>query len=419
MIDAIVIPPPKPFEILNYKGEDIDTLPEPGLPYFVATQDGLYLAKKTVLGKSITPFREKLNHLKAFPKDYEGGCFWWDAPKVPAKIMAKTIKFFTEVYNKEKSEAEVLILYNDQSKHFFLMVPEQECTGASVHSKTDGARIHKGWQIIGTIHSHCDFNAFHSGTDDADADKLNGLHITIGDLITSGPTFAAMVSINGIKFHYNIEEVAEIENLPEVTIPDWWMDQIKHTNTIIVPSRASNTQEANKNWISQFWRRNNNSKYSQRGNNWEWDDGDDDYLLPGDKKYFSGAFDTSYYSVELGCKVPEKLYDRAKYKIKDDCWEEAIGLAADNLAELAERHGVLVVFQTANIADLQAKEDGVIEGVVKEIPSEYEETIRTNSEEDLDEIMEMLDRAETISQARFNDYLNAEDMVDVVEESYE
>lgn len=40
--------------------------------------------------------------------------------------------------------------------------------------------VQNGYKLYGTIHSHCDFSAFHSGVDDADEKKFDGLHITIG-----------------------------------------------------------------------------------------------------------------------------------------------------------------------------------------------------------------------------------------------
>jgi hypothetical protein len=38
---------------------------------------------------------------------------------------------------------------------------------------------------VGTIHSHCDFGAFHSGTDHEDESTFDGLHVTFGDITKS------------------------------------------------------------------------------------------------------------------------------------------------------------------------------------------------------------------------------------------
>jgi hypothetical protein len=36
--------------------------------------------------------------------------------------------------------------------------------------------------MVGTIHSHCDFSAFHSGTDERDEATFDGLHLTFGNV---------------------------------------------------------------------------------------------------------------------------------------------------------------------------------------------------------------------------------------------
>ncbi len=40
--------------------------------------------------------------------------------------------------------------------------------------------VSEGWELYGTIHSHCDFKAFHSAVDIADEENFEGLHITLG-----------------------------------------------------------------------------------------------------------------------------------------------------------------------------------------------------------------------------------------------
>jgi hypothetical protein len=50
--------------------------------------------------------------------------------------------------------------------------------------------------MVGTIHSHCDFSAFHSGTDTFDESTFDGIHITLGHVNRDQFSMCASMAFN-------------------------------------------------------------------------------------------------------------------------------------------------------------------------------------------------------------------------------
>lgn len=160
------------------------------------------------------------------------------------------MKYFQEVYDQYKSEACVLLLINlklKQWKPFFVL--QGDTSGGHVkyvhptnitenttsdilkyiQGKDDLNVLHKrtvkeytklykeGWRIYGTIHSHCDFSAYHSGVDDNDEEQFDGLHITIGK-VKSGFDFSIRFMLSGCEFKIdNIIEFLGLKSKNDLT----------------------------------------------------------------------------------------------------------------------------------------------------------------------------------------------------------
>jgi len=147
-----------------------------------------------------------------------------NVPKIPASVIDEVLNFFRSVYNEHDSEAAVLLWYNNKQKKWYVEVPEQTVSGASVDYKRDEQESIKlqsrNFFIVGTIHSHCNMDAFHSGTDDDDEFSFDGIHITIGH-INSIPELACrfIMKDNEIK----LEQKDCTDWLPQVisTRVDW------------------------------------------------------------------------------------------------------------------------------------------------------------------------------------------------------
>lgn len=203
-------------------------------PHYIIAKEGMYLRNKNVLGEYFIKQKYIPAHVESMG-DYDKGYFTYTAPKIPKKIVGEVLDFFRKVFEKDKTEAEVLLLFHSELKEFKVLVPWQICTGVSVDSLYDPTDVPEGWIVIGSIHSHCDFSAFHSGTDTADASVFNGLHVTIGHVNRADPSWDVMVMINEEQFDFADEEaVLELDDLDDYTAPEEWFSFIKeHLHEIL------------------------------------------------------------------------------------------------------------------------------------------------------------------------------------------
>lgn len=135
-------------------------------------------------------------------------------PRITSTVFAKAVLFFRAVYEQKDTEAAVLLHYGDK-RGWSITVPEQEATGSHVSYKTS-ERL-PGYQCVGTIHSHCAMNAFHSGTDVGDEASHDGVHITIG-LLNRFPKFGmdAEFVVNGTRFPLSHEHIVRVRMDEEV-----------------------------------------------------------------------------------------------------------------------------------------------------------------------------------------------------------
>lgn len=146
--------------------------------YYLICADGVYFHKETKVGSGLV----KVKGIPWLETPRTGISL--QLPKLPGRIVAQALSFFRRVFQEYKSEAYVTLMYSPKLG-YQLWCPKQSVTSGSVHyDRTDqpefAERNAEGWQMVGTIHSHCDFSAFHSGTDTFDESTFDGIHITIG-----------------------------------------------------------------------------------------------------------------------------------------------------------------------------------------------------------------------------------------------
>jgi hypothetical protein len=240
------------FDIIPLKGDPLE-LPEFEKPHFVAAEEAMYLRKNTLFGEVMLKQDKMPTHLSKMG-EYSGGLLRrskGEIDKIPAHIISQALDFFRKVYTAKSAEAEVLILYNKETKKFKLFVPYQHVSGTSVNSVYDPRDIPAGYVEVGTIHSHCEMGAFHSGTDTGDASNFNGLHLTVGHVMT-GPEYAAMVMINKVRWDFPIGDVADIE-LNNTKAPKEWMNFIGSPRDIKLALVAKGFDEVEK-WFDSVTR---------------------------------------------------------------------------------------------------------------------------------------------------------------------
>jgi hypothetical protein len=176
----------------------------------------------------------------------------WNEFRFPIEKFKYVMKYFQQIYDKYRVEAGVYLMVNTETKKWeVLFVPQVDCSGTSVNylmpttdisTITDrkSRRLYQsvfdddkakdlmersvreynrlydaGFRIFGTIHSHCNFGAFHSGVDDADEKHFDGLHITIGN-VRSGFSYSARYMIQTVPFNVDIAEILGVSSMDEL-----------------------------------------------------------------------------------------------------------------------------------------------------------------------------------------------------------
>jgi len=176
--------------------------------FYVVAKDGIYL-KKT-MGDFDT-----MNKVDAI--SILGECASYatlDVAKIAMRQFAQILSLFREVYKKFHSEANIILHYNKKRKRYRIDVPKQGVTGASVEY-VNGEDTYKDYIRIGTIHSHANMSAFHSGTDQHDEENWDGLHITLGKMNEDYFDISCSIMSGGQRFMVQPEDYIEGVELVE------------------------------------------------------------------------------------------------------------------------------------------------------------------------------------------------------------
>lgn len=144
--------------------------------------------------------------------------------KIPYQLFLSIEMFFDDTFKKYKSEAAVLLYYNQAENKWAYCVPQQTVSAASVsYDIAKGAtyviednleagidKLPEGeWSQVGSIHSHASMSAFHSGVDDKDEFGFDGIHITIGGFNKPVHEYACRVMFGKKDFKKTLEEVVD------------------------------------------------------------------------------------------------------------------------------------------------------------------------------------------------------------------
>lgn len=208
------------FEVVPFMKGTLGDLPEPNLPHYVLTEEGLYLRRKTAIGVLMEKtYKKPESLLKA---ELGQGQFDWTGERIPGKLVSQATDYFRRIYDKHKTEAEVIITKHITTDEYKLFVPWQRANGGGVKSIFEPTHVHKDWLVVGTLHSHCHFSAFHSSTDSGDASDMDGVHFTIGMLQKETPDIVAMVAMGGKEYHFkDPSAIAELEFTGHTAPPHW------------------------------------------------------------------------------------------------------------------------------------------------------------------------------------------------------
>lgn len=177
------------FPVHLYDGGE---LPKEGTFYVVAG-NGCFLHKDTGIVSALVPV-EGVAVLEDLKQDLWVRC---NLPKVPADMVYQIKEFFALVVEKYRAESCTILYFNKETQEFRVEVTRQFVSHGGVAYRRQGTTHEDGFLPVGTIHSHCDFQAFHSGTDVHDEEYFDGLHCTFGHNDRNEFTVSASVVVNG------------------------------------------------------------------------------------------------------------------------------------------------------------------------------------------------------------------------------
>ena len=205
----------------------------------------------------------------------EGYIDWGSENKMPYDQVREVMKFFRDVFAAHRTEAMSMWYFNPKTKDWKYIIPcqfglaggavkyslsdegehrhvkmakayiehgtERDYQAIMNEVKAQEAKLFKeGYKQFGTIHSHCDFGAYHSGTDDADEYGFDGLHVTVGH-VNSKQSFAQRIIGNTLALTlqsieeavdmggHTVDEFREIDDLPDM-LDKWghrfWIERV-------------------------------------------------------------------------------------------------------------------------------------------------------------------------------------------------
>lgn len=170
-------------------------LPNKGI-YYLVSGNGLWLHKDTGIVNAFVP----VDNISVLQELDSKTMLSMNMPKLPARHVYKIKKFFQEVVDKHQAESNTILYYNKNTGDFKVQITEQVVSHGGVNYKRIGlshTEEMKDYLRVGTIHSHCDFGAFHSGTDVGDEEDFDGLHCTFGHNNKEEFTISASIVVNG------------------------------------------------------------------------------------------------------------------------------------------------------------------------------------------------------------------------------
>ena len=198
-----------------------DLVPQQNNSYII-TDKGLCLRKNTGIIDAIIPVDSVpiLKNVDCYAK--------LNIPKISVEILCQVISFFKESFFTIFSEAIVLIDYNTQTRQFIITVPKQKVRSGHAQAYDIEAQDDDLLRI-GTIHSHCNFSAFHSITDVGDESDEDGLHITIGNVNSEEYSIACTVQV--LKKRFQVHPTEYLDGVVEIVQEDlnrkYWYPKYK------------------------------------------------------------------------------------------------------------------------------------------------------------------------------------------------
>ena len=165
----------------------------------------------TIPGVVLNPIKEEVSFLPA--------------GKIPYELLHQVESFFKRVIQVKGTavEAMIWILWNE-AQGYHLFVPNQTVSKAS--ARYDWAGVPAGSSIIVDIHSHADFSAFFSGTDNSDDSQSIRFSGVIGHNDKPIRSYAWRFNYKDKKFEIKVDDVFAIPETQPVATPEEWLSKV-------------------------------------------------------------------------------------------------------------------------------------------------------------------------------------------------
>jgi PRTRC genetic system protein A len=146
------------------------------------------------------------------------------AGKIPMQLFEEVKEFFRQVIVKKGRalEAMIWVLWTE-AQGYHLFVPNQTVGHASANY--DWNSLPADSIIVVDIHSHADFNAFFSGTDDRDDQNCIRFSGVVGHNDKPVPTMEFRFNYLGARMKVTLEDLFEVQR-PNVAVPEDWLDKV-------------------------------------------------------------------------------------------------------------------------------------------------------------------------------------------------
>lgn len=222
------------FDIFNsFAVEEFDTLSDKNIHNAIFA-NGLFQMRKSPIGTFIVPVEDtdftKYGLTKkcetSFTPDHS------EIPKVPSTLLTEVIRLYREVYKTITSEVYCAIVWDKVKKDFFIHVPEQEVSAATIsYENTVSIYNNPDLVVIMDVHSHNVMSAFFSGVDLAD-EKATRYFAVIGKINDQKPEMVIRAATNGIGVSLKLADVFDFSSqglhaTSDYTVPEEHYARVK------------------------------------------------------------------------------------------------------------------------------------------------------------------------------------------------
>lgn len=162
--------------------------------------------------------------------------------KIPIRLFHEIKAFFKEVIVRHGTslEAMIWVVWNEE-KGYHLIAPTQTVAGASAHY--EWSDLPEDVQLVVDIHSHANFNAFFSSTDDRDDSNSIRISGVIGHNASTTQDHVWRFNCRGQRTPLQLTDIFEQERIEVGPVPDFLLNKV----SLSQPSHAKYAPDSPRN----------------------------------------------------------------------------------------------------------------------------------------------------------------------------